>query len=249
MVKLRESPRRRKEREVFFVEGGSELITLAKAGRKVQELYFCRDTKENMEQDGLLMEFREMGIETIETSRAAFSKASYRSAGHGIIGLVGTWALNLEPDSFSGSGPLVVLDEVEKPGNLGAILRSIEAFGGAGVLLSDPAVDYFNPNVVRSSRGLMGRVPAATGNKDEVLNWLQNSGRKIIATSSRAHKDLGKEKMPRYSAFVFGSEKFGLGEHWQNQSVEWIKIPMNGSASSLNLNVSVACLLYEYCRN
>ena len=143
------------------------------------------------------------------------------------------------------SGPVVVLDEVEKPGNVGAILRSVEAFGGAGLILSDSAVDFFNPNVVRSSRGLMGRIPVAMGRKGEVLEWLQNSGRKIIATSSQAQKTVDQAIFSSPAALVFGSEKLGLGKYWHEQEIEWIRIPMKGTASSLNLNVSVSCLLYE----
>ena len=124
----------------------------------------------------------------------------------------------------------------------------MEAFGGAGVLLSDPALDYFNPNVVRSSRGLMGHVPLAAGSKAEVLGWLKKSGRKIFATSARAKGILGNQKIPEGAAFLFGSEKFGLGEYWQNEKINWLCIPMIGTASSLNLNVSVGCLLYEYNR-
>ena len=143
----------------------------------------------------------------------------------------------------------MVLDEVEKPGNLGAILRSVEAFGGTGVILSEPAVDFFNPNVVRSSRGLIGSLPVAKGTKDEVLAWLKNSNRSIWATSSHTTHHLGATSMSASAAFIFGSEKYGLGEFWKDQDLQWIKIPMKGSASSLNLNVSVACLLYEWNRS
>lgn len=245
LVKLRESPRRRKQRGVFFVEGEEDLLALARAGREIEEIYFCRNTQSGREQNGALEEFRALGVEIIETAEVAFSKASYRSANHGVIGVVHAWELTLKKDMIKGRGPLVVLDEVEKPGNLGAILRSVEAFGGAGIILADPSVDVFNPNVVRSSRGLMGRVPLAVGSKEEVCKWLQSSGRVIFATSSRASQYLGEVELPSSSAFIFGSEKSGLGKFWQDQAIEWIKIPMKGSASSLNLNVSVACLLYE----
>ena len=203
--------------------------------------------------DGLeniqIAEFTTLGITTIEVSPAAFSKASYRSANYGIIGTVRVWELELENDSIDENVPVVILDEVEKPGNLGAVLRSVEAFGGGGIILSDPSVDFFNPNVVRASRGLIGRVPLAVGTKEEVWNWLKNSGRKIVATSAHATKYLGKDALPVSTAFIFGSEKSGLGEFWKNQPLDWIKIPMRGTASSLNINVSVACLLYELNRS
>ena len=249
LVKLRESPRRRKELGVFFVEGGKDLLALAKAGRHIEEVYFCRNLKADCHETNYIEEFTSLDVTTIEVSSAAFSKASYRSASHGMIGTVRVWELELENHFIQGSGPVVILDEVEKPGNLGAVLRSVEAFGGGGVILSDPAVDFFNPNVVRASRGLMGRVPLAIGSKKEVWNWLENSGRTIVATSSHASRNLGYDALPASSAFIFGSEKSGLGEFWKKQSLDWIKIPMRGAASSLNLNVSVACFLYESNRS
>ena len=248
LVKLRESSRRRKERGVFFVEGGDDLIALARAGRKVQEVYTCPALPTRTGAEDQLAELHAMGVPVTETSSSAHAKASYRAGGQEMIGVVESWTLEITDDLFEKNRPLVVLDEVEKPGNLGAIMRSVEAFGGAGVLLSDPALDCFNPNVVRSSRGLMGHVPLAAASKAEVLGWLQKSGRKILATSARAEGTLGNEKLPVGAAFLFGSEKFGLGEYWQNEKIDWLSIPMMGTASSLNLNVSVGCLLYEYNR-
>ena len=249
LVKLRDSPRRRKERGVFFVEGAEDLLALVGAGRKVEEIYYCPSSSNEAVTLEYLKEFAKDGVPIVNTSLKAQEKASYRSAGHDLIGVVKSWSLELHPNMIQGKGPLMVLDEIEKPGNLGAILRSVEAFGGAGVILSDPAVDFFNPNVVRSSRGLMGRVPVAIGSKDEVLAWLEKSHHEIWATSSRAKHELGIGRLPDSVAFVFGSEKIGLGEFWQNSVKKWIKIPMCGTASSLNLSVSVGCLLYECTRS
>lgn len=250
LVKLRESPKRRKVNGLFFVEGKSELKSLANSGREIKEIYYSFRTVEEDEQNKVLVEFQNLGIQTVEISPAAFGKASYRSAEYGWIGLVNTWDIGLDTINLSSSGAVVVLDEVEKPGNLGAILRSVEAFGGVGVILSDPALDFFNPNVVRSSRGLMGSIPVARGTKQEVIQWLETSKRPIWATSSHTTNFLGKQKMPDSPAFIFGSEKKGLGQFWQSQDLDldWVKIPMRGTASSFNLNVSVACLLYEYNR-
>jgi TrmH family RNA methyltransferase len=249
LVKLRESPRRRKERGMFFVEGKNELQCLLTAGRKINEIYYSLREVDETEEKNETLEFKNAGIQTIKVSPTAFAKASYCSSEYGWIGVVSTWDIGLEKIEFPDGGPVVVLDEVEKPGNLGAILRSVEAFGGTGVILSEPSVDFFNPNVVRSSRGLIGSLPVAKGTKDEVLAWLKNSNRSIWATSSHTTHHLGETSMPAPAAFIFGSEKYGLGEFWKDQDLQWIKIPMKGSASSLNLNVSVACLLYEWNRS
>ena len=248
LVKLRESPRRRRERGCFFVEGANDLLALAHAGRQIIEFYFCPSMVERFGESSALEELREMGIPSCETSETVHAKASYKSGGHGIIGVLKTWELGLDVFSVGNDGPLVVLDEVEKPGNLGAILRTVEAFGGAGVILSDPAVDFFNPNVVRSSRGLFGGMPVALGTKADVREWLKNSDRHIVGTSSRAQEIMGNKKFPAGTAFLFGSEKVGLGEFWQDPPDQWVKIGIQGQASSLNLNASVACFLYEYNR-
>jgi len=234
---------------MFFVEGWQELQFLAQSGRTISEVYYSTSNEFAPSEVIGLKELHNLGVETIEVSPAAFAKASYRSANFGLIGLVCSWDMRLGSIEIPEIGPLVVLDEVEKPGNLGAILRSVEALGGAGVVLSDPAVDFFNPNVVRSSRGLMGSLPVAAGNKEEVYTWLKNSQRSIWATSSHTSGLLGEKAIPLSPVFIFGSEKCGLGEFWKNQKLEWVKIPMKGQASSLNLNASVACLLYEMNRS
>ena len=248
LVKLRESPRRRRERGCFFVEGANDLLALVRAGRQLIEFYFCPSMVEQFGESSALEELREMGIPFCETSEIAHAKASYKSGTHGIIGVLRTWELGFDVFSVRNDAPLVILDEVEKPGNLGAILRTIEAFGAAGVILSDPAVDFFNPNVVRSSRGLFGGIPVALGTKGDVREWLKNSARHIVGTSSRAQEIMGSKKFPADAAFLFGSEKVGLGEFWQDQPDQWVKIGIQGQASSLNLNASVACFLYEYNR-
>ena len=248
LVKLRDSPRHRKRRNRFFVEGFSDLNVLVEAGKKVKEVYHTPSTPKHTEVMELLNKLSKIGVQVIETSSQAQKKASYRSVDNDLLAVMECWENNLFPEALDKPGPVIVLDELEKPGNLGAILRSVEAFGGAGVILSDPVLDFFNPNVVRSSRGLMGSLPVYSGSKPEVYDWLKNSHRKIVATSSRATELLGMEKLPNSLALVFGSEKVGLGEFWKNSVENWIKIPMQGTASSFNLNVSVSCFLYEYNR-
>ena len=176
LVKLRESPSAPKRTGFIFCRGRRGSLALTKAGRQVEEVYFCRSQMADGQENIQIAEFTTLGITTIEVSPSALSKASYRSANYGIIGTVRVWELELENDSIDENRPVVILDEVEKPGNLGAVLRSVEAFGGGGIILSDPSVDFFNPNVVRASRGLIGRMPLAVGTKEEVWNWLKKLG-------------------------------------------------------------------------
>ena len=189
-----------------------------------------------------------MGHSIIETSSDAQKKASYRTVGNDFIGVVKAWDLSIRTNLLQGDGPVIILDELEKPGNLGAILRSVEAFGGAGVVLSDPALDFFNANVVRSSRGLLGSV-GGRRNQARGFELAEIIQAEIFATSSNADLDLGKVQLTQPIAFIFKFRKIGLGEFWKNAVTKWIRIPMKGSASSLNLNVSVGCVLYECIRS
>lgn len=249
LVKLRESPRRRRETKSFLVEGAEELLALAKAGRKLREVYFCPSMVERKGENEALEELRNLGVSMQETADAVQAKAAYRSGGSGLIGVAETWSLSLNEFSPDPSGPLVILDEVEKPGNLGAIIRSIEAFGAAGLILCDHAVDFFNPNVVRSSRGLMAKGQVGAGSKEETWEWIKGAGREVVATSAKATEDLRAQSLPAAAALLFGSEREGLGSFWRERVGKWARIPMRGTASSLNLNVSVSCMLYEYFRS
>jgi TrmH family RNA methyltransferase len=163
LVKLRESPRRRRELSLFPIEGLREIEVGIDAERMFTEVYFCPSFFHQRGEDILLHRFNETEAELFELGKDAFAKASYRESPDGIIALAQTF--DLQPSCLSlGANPLVlVLDEVEKPGNLGAVLRSAEAFGVDAVLLSDAVVDFFNPNVIRSSQGLSLRMPVAVG--------------------------------------------------------------------------------------
>jgi TrmH family RNA methyltransferase len=158
------------------------------------------------------------------------------------------WSNSLEDIQEDLGDICVVLDETEKPGNLGAVIRSVEAMGIKTLLLSDLQVDFFNPNVIRSSRGLLAGVNVWQGSKKEIFTLLSTQKYSLIGTSGKARQSYWDHKFKSKTALIFGSEKDGLGEFWLNKVDDLIKIPMNGNADSLNLNVSVACILAEYQR-
>jgi len=177
----------------------------------------------------------------------AFAKASYKNNPEGVLAVVECWDLDL-PAAPRSPRLVLVLDEIEKPGNMGAILRTAEAFGVSNIVLSEPVLDFFNPNVVRSSRGLMARLQVSAGTKEEVSTWLEQAGLRIVGTSSKSSKSYWDLQLSEGTAFVLGSEREGLGEFWKERIGEWARIPMEGEASSLNLNASAACLLAEFNR-
>jgi RNA methyltransferase, TrmH family len=248
LVKLRQSPRRRRELGLFVVEGIVEIGALLKAGKKIHETYYTEDLSRHAETWELLEAWQEDGCSLRELGVEAFAKASYKNSPTGVLSVFETWELSY---SLLRPSPRVtlVVDEVEKPGNLGAILRTAEAFGVSSVLLADPALDFFNPNVVRSSRGLMACLDIGMGTKEEIFSWLKKENLSLVGTSAKSSSSYWDRDFAPATAFVLGSEKEGLGEFWRERIDDWITIPMKGEASSLNLNVSAACLLAEFNRS
>ncbi|MAK46673.1 MAG: hypothetical protein CMI24_05395 [Opitutae bacterium] len=247
LVRLRKSSRYRNEIGMFILEGRREIEAMLAAGRKLEEIYL---TSSFLDQNKLSLMLPDLSkdIQVFELSEKPMSKISYRSHGSEIIGVAKTWDLGLTQPEFSDHGLVLILDEIEKPGNLGAILRTSEAMGVDAVLLSDASVDFFNPNVVRSSMGLFASMPVFSGTKQDVLGLLRQSNLSVVCTSSKASKSIYEYDFDPRVALVMGGESKGLGSFWEKNTDSMISIPMIGKASSLNLNCATACALMEINR-
>jgi TrmH family RNA methyltransferase len=248
LVRLRQSSGKRRDLGLFVAEGVTEVDALFRSGRRIREIYFCESFAGGAKGPEFLESWKESGCSVTELGSEAFAKASYKNNSDGVLAIVESWVLDL-PSVPQSSRVALVLDGIEKPGNLGAILRTAEAFGASNVLLSEPVLDFFNPNVVRSSRGLMASLRVSAGTKNEVYSWLEEEGLRLVGTSAKSSKSYWDLELCVGTAFVLGSEKEGLGEFWKERIAEWACIPMAGEASSLNLNVSAACLLAEFNRS
>ena len=248
LVKLRDSAKRRRELSHFVIEGYPDLKSIYESGRKVEEIFFCWEL---IKKAGLEKEFEELenlDFLLTELSKEAFSKASYRKGSDGFLSIAHSWPLLLKNTIQENTQICIVLDEIEKPGNLGAIIRTAEAFGVNSILLSDSSVDCFNPNVVRSSRGLMAGINIGMGTKEEVHAFLVEKKFMLVGTSGRCNNSYWEQEFNKKIAFIFGSEKEGLGNFWREHLACQVKIPMKGNADSLNLHASAACILAEYNR-
>jgi RNA methyltransferase, TrmH family len=142
-------------------------------------------------------------------------------------------------------GLILVIDQVEKPGNLGAMLRTADAVGASAVLLSDPVCEIWNPNAIRASLGAIFRLPIGVGSSKDVLRWLNESKFQVVAARVDGSKNYREIKWSKQVAIVVGSEANGLGHEWKQASVEAVMLPMRGTVDSLNVSVSAAVLLYE----
>lgn len=247
MVRLRKSSRYRKEMGLFIVEGKREIEAMLLSGKSIEELYISIESLDGVSIGQFLPNLNEK-VTTFDLSHLAMNKISYRDQAKDAIGVVKVWDLALPDSRNLDLDVVLVLDEVEKSGNLGAILRTADAMGVDAVVLSDSCVDFFNPNVVRSSMGLFASMPVFSGTKENVFRWLNESKLKVLGTSAKGTKSIHNFAFDKPVAIVMGSESHGLGSFWTKNINEMISIPLRGRASSLNLNCASACVLMEFNR-
>jgi RNA methyltransferase, TrmH family len=247
-IKLNE--RRHRDREgLMLVEGFDELSLALESGVRPQTLFYCPALL-NENSDELPARARAMGTELIEVSQPVFEKMAYRENPDGWLALVPTQSIRRQlSDLALGENPLLVVAEaVEKPGNLGAILRSADAAGVHAFLLCDPTTDLSNPNVVRSSRGTLFSLPVVEVKKDEALRWLRERGIKLIAATPQASLIYTQANLRGPVAIAVGTEKEGLSQTWLEQADVAVRIPMRGRVNSLNVATATTLLLYEAVR-
>jgi TrmH family RNA methyltransferase len=247
-IKLNE--RRHRDREgLMLVEGFEELSLALESGARLQTLFYCPELfSENSEE--LLTRARATEAEMIEVSPPVFEKIAYRENPDGWLALVPTQSIRRQlSDLALGENPLLVIAEaVEKPGNLGAILRSADAAGVQALLLCDPTTDLSNPNVVRSSRGTLFSVPVVEAQKDEALRWLHERRITLIAATPQANLIYTQADLRGPIAIAVGTEKEGLSQTLLEQADVAVRIPMRGRVNSLNVATATTLLLYEAVR-
>jgi TrmH family RNA methyltransferase len=247
LVRLKE--RRERDREkLFLIEGRREVERAFQAHVQFKAVYVCRDMRAPAGMTGLFEELALLGVETVELSTAAFERLSLRQNPDGVIALAQTWQLKPEDLQVPANGLLLVVDGLEKPGNLGALLRTADAAGADAVLVTGGGTDLFNPNVIRASMGSIFTRPVAAVETGALLTWLKRRGFRIIATSPAATLSFWDADYSGGTAIVLGAEDTGLPPAWQAAADELVVVPMHGVADSLNVATTGALLLYEALR-
>jgi len=186
--------------------------------------------------------------EQIEVSRAVFDKIAYREHPDGVLALAEAKTTTLDGLKLKENPLLMILEAVEKPGNLGAILRTADAAGIDAVIVCDPKTDIYNPNVIRASLGAVFTVPAAVTGTAAVIGWLKEKGIRSYAAVVGAKAGLWQADLKGPAALVIGAEHEGLTVAWQAAADEKLMIPMSGKIDSLNASVSAAIMAYEALR-
>ncbi|HEY7072910.1 MAG TPA: RNA methyltransferase [Acidimicrobiales bacterium] len=246
-VKAALALRKRRERDRtgrFLVEGRRELSRALAAGVVVDEVLVCPE----LLGDATVPE----GTAITEVAESVFGRLSARENPDGVLGIARVFDTRLDALDIAGEAdPLVlVVAEMEKPGNLGTMLRSASAAGASAVVVADPVTDVFNPNVVRSSQGALFGVPVAVGDTVAVVAWLRRHGLRIYAAGPGGTRPYWRVPLAGPTALVVGSEHRGLPAEWFEAADEQVVIPMPGSGGvdSLNAAAAAAVLLFDAVR-
>lgn len=247
VIALRDRKERDRTRQMR-VEGYEELELALASGARPDVLYFCPAFFRASAAERLLEEIRQTDAELIEVSERVFEKIAYREGPDGWLAIfpvlnTSLQALRLSPNPF-----VVIAEAVEKPGNLGAILRTADAAGVEALIAAEPITDWSNPNIVRSSKGALFSVPVAAADNHQTINWLRRHNIKIVAATPQATQIYTEADLSGPVAIVVGTEKEGLTPAWLDQADIQVQIPMIGKVNSLNVATATALLVYEVVR-
>lgn len=255
LLELQEKSKTRKKEGLFVVEGRRELLHCIEAGYVPFAVFFCPEIINECDRAEIEKAIEKQNAAAvgkkplaIEVPQQLYDKVAYRGGTEGVVAEMYCKDLSLDSLKLKENPLIVVLESVEKPGNLGAVLRSADASGVDAVIVCDPLTDMYNPNLIRSSIGAIFTVPVATANSDEAISWLKEKGAKIYTAQLQNSEWYYDTDMKGATAIVMGTEATGLTDAWRNAADAHIKIPMLGRLDSLNVSVSAAILMYEAVR-
>ncbi|MFL2832001.1 MAG: TrmH family RNA methyltransferase [Coraliomargaritaceae bacterium] len=248
LVKLRERKYRERQSRCL-IEGLREIGHALTAGLEITHLYYCNDFFPSDLHATFIAEHKDAGkFQVIGMSPDAFAKASHREGPDGLIAIAIQQG-NVLADLLLDETPLLlVLEGIEKPGNLGAILRSADGAGVDAVILVDCVLDLYNPNAIRSSQGLLFALPIVSTDRDTLTDWLDAKKVACCATTPDSKKLHWEVDYQQGLALFMGSESDGLSKYWLEKATNTIRIPMAGHADSLNVAAAAAVCLYEATR-
>lgn len=236
-----EKPRERRKQQLFVVEGAKEVHMAMEAGYRIGNIFFCEEILDKKESGDLLKQDKLL----IPVSKDVFDKIAIRESTGGILAVAEQKLHRLQDIKLSDNPLLLILEAVEKPGNLGAILRTADAAGVDAVIICDPQTDFYNPNVIRSSVGCVFTKQIASATSEETINWLKQQHINIFCTYLKASKPYHETDFTKPSAIVMGTEATGLSDVWVKNSTANIIIPMQGKIDSMNVSNAAAVTVFE----
>ncbi len=247
VVKMRQRSHR-DDAGLLIVEGYREVKRALDNRVPIQKLFFCPPLYQGKNEPALITRCAELNVPLFECSEPVFRKIAYRDRPEGLLALCPQVRRTLADVPLTANPFLVIGEHIEKPGNLGTMLRTADAAGADALIVCDRCTDINNPNVVRASIGTLFTVPVAEASTEETVAWLKQHGIRSLAASPHATQNYTDVDMTRPIAVVVGAEQFGLSDAWMQQADEQVRIPMLGQADSLNVAAAATILLYEVVR-
>ncbi len=245
VVKLQEKASERKSTGTFIVEGLREISLALDNHYQPTQVFVCAES-------GGLASIQSLGLpaktSVFETSKEAFAKLAYRENRDGLVAVMQAKTHHLDSLTLPKKPLIIVLESVEKPGNLGAVLRTADAAAVHAVIVCDPATDIYNPNVIRSGIGCSFAVQIAIADTSEAIAYLKQKRIKTFAAALSASNRYDQVNYCEPSAIVMGTEANGLSQTWLDEADEHIIIPMLGQHDSLNVSTSTAVIVFEAMR-
>ncbi|WP_136467204.1 TrmH family RNA methyltransferase [Flagellimonas onchidii] len=243
IVLLKEKSRERKKTGLFVVEGQREIELAQKGGYTVETLLYCPEIATDFSRNPIS---KNPSIELIQLSKSVYEKIAYRETTEGVMAMMKSKQHTLENLSINTPKPLILVAEApEKPGNIGALLRTADAAAVDAVLIANPKSDVYNPNIIRSSVGCVFTNKIGVGTTEEIIGFLKMNNIQIYCAALTASKNYVECNFTSSTAIVVGTEATGLSEEWLQNSNQNIIIPMQGEIDSMNVSVSAAILIFE----
>ena len=247
IIKLKNRRTREKNQKTLF-EGYRLISRALDANFSIEECYFCPSMFLGKNEQSLLNSLLSRGAKLIKVPESILQKMSYRDRPEGLVAVSSIKEHKLEDMPIIKNGLYLVVEAIEKPGNLGSILRSADASGVDGLIICARCTDLYNPNVLRASTGAIFYVPIAECSSEEAINWLHSNNINTLAATPHAEKSYDDIDMTQSIAIVTGAEQYGLTPLWMENSKIKTRIPMCGQIDSLNVAIATSILLFEASR-
>ena len=240
LVLLQEKAKERKKTGTFLIEGIREIELALKGGYEIETILLCSDLAPKSLDIALLS-----SSEKIEISKEVYQKLAYRDTTEGILAVAKAKSFSLSDLKLPENPLILVAEAPEKPGNIGAMLRTADAANLDAVIIANPKSDMFSPNIVRSSVGCLFTNQIATGTTTEIITFLKEKNINFYAATLQNSTSYHLQDYTKPTALVVGTEATGLSQEWRNNATQNIIIPMQGAIDSMNVSVAAAILLYE----
>jgi len=241
LIQLQEKSKSRKQSGTFLIEGQREIELALRGNYELETVLFLPELVSSKQ----ISELVSNGIQAIEINKEVYQKLAYRDTTEGLLAVAKTKKLALSDLNLPENPLLLIAEAPEKPGNLGAILRTADAAGIDAVIIADPKSDLYNPNVVRSSVGCLFTNNIATGTTSEVIAFLKQNNIRFFSATLQNSTSYHTQDYTLPTALVVGTEATGLSQTWRDEATQNIIIPMHGQIDSMNVSVAAAILIFE----